>query len=133
MLSHISRKHPNQGDILSNPSSVELSAECSTSYVDPEQTAHVGELQASEPEVVESESTGEISQHSDKHSALFLLNLKEKHRLTQTSINFALSQVQQMINHIIQKLQSDVQHVVQQHLLDTNINVPDYLCVLAGA
>lgn len=53
---------------------------------------------------------------------MFLLTLKEKHKLTQVSINYALGHVKQMTSRVV----DDVHCKVRQHLLNTtNIQIPD--------
>ena len=49
-----------------------------------------------------------------KAAALFLLTLKEKYKLTQTAINFSVSQVQQMVTYALE----DMREHVQQNALD---------------
>ena len=58
-------------------------------------------------------------------AGLFLLTLKEKYRLSQTSINFALSQVKEMTNNIVQDIQYKVESEIQQYLAGTGIDAPD--------
>ena len=59
-----------------------------------------------------------------RSAALFLLTLKEKHKVTQTAIDFAVSQVSSMTDFIVQDIQSSLQHTLQEHLLDNNQLLP---------
>lgn len=61
-------------------------------------------------------------QSTSKMAALFLLTLKEEHRLTQTAVDFALGQVRQMTNYLVQDLHSNILSKLQ---LNADINVPD--------
>ena len=62
---------------------------------------------------------------TSRSAALFLLSLKEKHRLTQTCIDYTVSQVQEMVTFIIDDLKSATEHSIQQQLADTHVELPD--------
>ena len=61
----------------------------------------------------------------NKAAGLFLLTLKEQHRLTQTSMDFALSQVKIMMGEVIQEVRSKVDSELQGHLAGTGVDIPD--------
>ena len=44
----------------------------------------------------------------NKAAGLFLLTLKEKHRLTQAAVDFTLSQVKQLTKYVVEDVQSSV-------------------------
>lgn len=69
--------------------------------------------------------TSNSSSSRKKAAGIFLLTLKEQHRLTQTSVNFALSQVKLMMSNIVQDVQCKVENELQQHLASTGFSVPD--------
>ena len=65
---------------------------------------------------------GQVSSHSpefnqlEKAAALFLLCLKEQYQITQTAIDFAVTQVQQMLSFAAEDLQSNLEMYFQSHL-----------------
>ncbi len=63
--------------------------------------------------------------NGQKAAGQFLLTLKEQHRLTQTSVNFALCQVKTMMSNIVQDVQCRVENELQQHLAGTGVNIRD--------
>lgn len=62
---------------------------------------------------------------SKRMAALFLLTLKEKHRLTQSSINFAVTQVTDMFEYIAADIRSSVEGKLKESLIETGVSLPD--------
>ena len=53
---------------------------------------------------------------AQKSAALFLLTLKEKYRLTQTALNFAVGQVKHMVGFMAEDMQAAVQsEMIEMH------------------
>jgi hypothetical protein len=52
-----------------------------------------------------------------KSTALLLLTLKERHKLTQTAINFSVGQIKQMVQHVLE----DVKISVKDRLADIDM------------
>lgn len=142
MLSHISRKHEVDKDLCYNPSVVSVPNPSVTSV--PEAN---GGHEESHGDLPEDDSSGLDKENSstqgnrsigDRNSsesaALYLLTLKEKHRLTQASIDYALGHVRHMTKFIIQDIRSAVEHRAQQYFLDSDnaIQVPDFSSCFSG-
>ena len=49
-------------------------------------------------------------------AALFLLTLKEKYRLTQSALDFAVGQVKHMVGYMVEDMQSAVQSTMIENL-----------------
>ena len=60
-----------------------------------------------------------------RSAALFLLSMKEKHRLTQTCVDYTVSNVQQMVQFIVEDLHSAIESKIEQQLAGTDISMPD--------
>ena len=114
MLSHLSRKHNNQDPLQPiNPSTVyqELDMSCDSSI----STDVNGDQENIQPDFPEQmvDSTPGSNQVAglgpcNKAAGLFLLTLKEKHRLTQAAVDFTLSQVKQLTKYVVEDVQSSV-------------------------
>ena len=63
----------------------------------------------------------EIMVHLKKSAGLFLLSLKERYQLTQTAVDFAISQVQQMVSFAV----DDFYQILLSLLREQDINMPD--------
>ena len=61
----------------------------------------------------------------NKHAGLLLLTLKEKHRLAQTSVNFAVQQVQSMLEYALEDVKASVEEKLQLHCTELGIQLPD--------
>ena len=59
----------------------------------------------------------------EKAAALFLLCLKERYQLTQSAIDFAIGQVQQMLSFAV----DDIQNVLEAHLQSCPLDVSSVL------
>lgn len=57
--------------------------------------------------------------------ALFLLTLKEKHCLTQSSINFAVTQVTDMFEFIAADIKSSIEGKLKDSLNEAGVILPD--------
>ena len=58
-------------------------------------------------------------------AALFLLCLKEKHRLTQSSVNFAVTQVTDMFEFIATDIRASVEGKLKESLNEAGVSLPD--------
>lgn len=65
------------------------------------------------------------SNNAKKHAALFILALNEKHRLTQTSINFPVDQVESMVEYTISDIQASVEEKLRDYCHAMRVNMPD--------
>ena len=61
----------------------------------------------------------------EKVAALFLLCLKERYQITQTALDFAMSQVQQMVGFAIE----DVQQAVELQLQSSSVSISESFMV----
>ena len=61
----------------------------------------------------------------NKHAGLLLLTLKEKHRLAQTSVKFAVQQVQSMLEYALEDVKASVEEKLQLHCTELGIQLPD--------
>lgn len=130
MLSHLSRKHPSfkdySGALLEFSACDEAEAENCDSGSSDEADYHpgAGGCDTADLSSIDKENicpTSSRNHSSSESAALFLLTLKEKHRLTQVSVDFALGHIKQMTNCIVQ----DLQCKVEKYLGDANIQYPD--------
>ena len=62
---------------------------------------------------------------SSKYAGLLLLALKEKHRLTQSPIDFAVQQIQSMVEYTLDDVKSSVEETLQHHCSSLGIPKPD--------
>ena len=62
---------------------------------------------------------------ANRHAALLLLALKEKHRLTQTSVNFAVQQVKRMVEYTLEDVKVSIDKKLQVYCNEMNIRQPD--------
>lgn len=53
-----------------------------------------------------------------RSTAQLFLNLKEKHRLTQSAISFTIEQVQQILNHTLDDIKSSIKHEIGEVDMD---------------
>lgn len=60
-----------------------------------------------------------------RSAALFLLTLKEKYNLTQTTVDFAVSQVQQMVKYALEDLKDNVLKSAHESGYDLPMNIVD--------
>ena len=61
-----------------------------------------------------------------RSAALFLLTLKERFRATQTTVDFAVSQVNCIAKHIVEDIHSTVWSKLEEHFEDANSSlIPD--------
>ena len=61
-----------------------------------------------------------------RSAALFLLTLKERFRATQTTVDFAVSQVNCIAKHIVEDIHSTVRSKLEEHFEDANSSlIPD--------
>ena len=102
ITSHISRKHKGEGQSNSDLVQDDPFAE----DVQPVNT-HMEESSMDSPQQTCPSSDHVSNLH--KSAALFLLTLKEKHKLTQTAVNFAISQVRCMVNYALEDLKDNLQ------------------------
>ena len=75
----------------------------------------------------ENESIHPISGTSNLvHSAaLFLLSLKEHHQVTQSALDFAIGQVQQMVTFAVEDVRNNVEARLQLHSEANSAGIPD--------
>lgn len=106
MVSHLQRKHPR--------------FEVSTDDLNTNTPQEEGE---SVPQVFDDsqldpvEMVDELS--AKKSAALLLLNLKERHRLTQSAVNFTVGQIKQMMEYAFK----DIKMSIQSQLHEVHLNL----------
>ena len=78
------------------------------------------------PSLNEDETLASISENSSKkHAALLLLTLKEKHRLTQVSVDFAVHQIESMVEYTVSDIKALVEEKIREHCKAFGVDVPD--------
>ena len=120
--SHLSRKHK----IGSGDSSVTVPESTSEDVDDPftsqlndltpDLHSQLQDISAPLSEAIESVA---VDNHylTQKSAALFLLTLKERYKLTQTAINFAVTQVQNMVSFAFEDIKEHLREVFVEHNL----------------
>lgn len=112
MISHLSRKHKG------------ISLEKS---VDEEENPFVNvdddsdKIGGSDDDQHQTYPTCERRERITRSAALFLLNMKERHKLTQAAIDFAVGQVRSMVTYALQDMQASVQQAVASGASATDI------------
>lgn len=119
--SHVTRNHPGS-NLSPSPLPLRSAPEVSPLEVEESTTPDEGPF--------EIEGAMDVPLNMDENrvsrsAALFLLSMKEKHRLTQTCIDYAVSQVHQMVEFIVEDLQSSVENAIEQQLADYDVDVPN--------
>ena len=100
MKSHLSCYHHNAPDPPASNSTVDAVGHgggCSSDC--PIQEEHEEILQDQDELNLQSSDQSPEHNNAKTHAALLLLTLKEKHRLTQTSVDFAVQQIQDMVTY----------------------------------
>lgn len=137
MKSHLSRNHPNAPDpspatdsglartlqridSTGHEGDVESGGNCSTE-VGKDTTIHEYEDESHEQLL----HSGDENPKSKTHAALLLLTLKEKHRLTQTSVDFAVQQMEDMMEYTIKDMKSSVEKIVSEYCNTIGVDIPD--------
>ena len=117
---HLSRKHPNSPDPAPDPTEEE---ETSMDTVSNHGVSASPDL--CNADQTDAATVVPYTSSVNKHAALLLLTLKEKHRLTQTSINFAVQQVQSLVEHTLEDVKASVEEKLQQHSTEFGDYLPD--------
>ena len=60
-----------------------------------------------------------------RSAALFLITLKEKYALTQSAIDFAVGQVNEIVTYVAEDLKASVESALREVSLETGAEVPD--------
>ena len=151
--SHVSRKHPasephpspvpessshspSTPDVLSSMETEEEPSQCPATQSTTDELPSMEteeELLPSRASLSASPGTDEcaakVAIRSDykasRSAALFLLSMKEKYRLTQTCIDFAVSQVQEMITIVAEDLKHSIELSIQEQLSEKEVALPD--------
>ena len=120
MVSHLSRKH-RSSDVATATQPVTLQDQGDIFSPEPSTEGHADYLPV-DPLLNRSEHF-----RLRRAAALFLLTLKEKYKLTQTTIDFAVCQVQHMVSYALQ----DMKDEVQQHVARTlGAELPDLIDIM---
>ena len=117
LSSHLNRKHTN-ATIVSQQENPSVC--CNTSL------EHSNESDSSLMTTGEDVSSQNVALNggSQRMAALFLLSLKEKYHLTQSSVNFAVGQVTGMMEFIAADIRVAVEEKLRTALNDTGVNLP---------
>lgn len=113
ITTHIRRRHP-----CCNFRDLEVVTTADTSTQEGSGDELRDEDLGPESEFVSSDSGAQLLDDEDhsltaqRSAALLLLNLKERHRLTQSAINFSVGQVKQMVAHILEDVKISVKNKV---------------------
>ena len=119
--SHLQRKHRGR-DYDDRPTTSSASAN-----VEFDVGHGTAELAGHEPDLDTEMGTEEQEVNQlEKAAALFLLCLKERYQLTQSAIDFAIGQVQQMLSFAV----DDIQNVLEAHLQSCPLDASNYASVL---
>ena len=119
--SHAQRKHPNWNEELSSlPATTSQEPESAASSVQLQSTderyqldEHVASTQeevSTLPQIQVSTGPSTVSQSA----AQFLLTLKEKYRLTQAAVDFAVGLINQIVSHVCDELHRSVGGILQE-------------------
>ena len=119
ILSHISRSHGGLSQLESDSVTVYSGSDV-TNFFDNDNGSHMDELHSQEYDAIatsESSTDGIIQLPEltdmlkcERSAALFLLTLKERHRLTQVGLDFTVEQVQNIISMMTDHLKSSVKN-----------------------
>ena len=132
MKAHLSRNHPNSPDPPLFGRS--LSPAANSQDVCPEHNV-AGSSGGSPPQAEAMQDPEQFTlsagngsprhKSATTHAALLLLTLKEKHRLTQTSVDFAVQQIQDIVDYTINDIRSSVEKQVAEYCTTIGVNSPD--------
>jgi hypothetical protein len=130
--SHLNRKHPTISIVSpdQNQSSCiitsELEARLSQNDLPDLSSVNVNDtIPMLDTDELESNESVTLAGGSKRMAALFLLTMKEKHRLTQSSINFAVTQVTDMFKFIAADIKSSVEGKLKESLNEAGVSLPD--------
>ena len=123
--SHWSRRHKGRDF---GAQSVAISSSSITEDVTPDVDSDDQSAEQHDPPEALDFAGHEQLQLSRRSAGLFLLTLKERHQLTQSAVNFAVGQVQQMVAFISEDIRIAVESTLQQHYATTGVNAPDIDC-----
>ncbi len=113
ILSHIGRKHRN----------------CDFTDLEPVDTAPQQEPLVSEPDTDElGTSSSALAQcnavsSAQRSTALLILNMKERHRLTQSAVSFTIGQIKQILAHTLDDVKASIKHRICEVDIDDCFNV----------
>ena len=77
------------------------------------------------PDLCDEDEAGVVDSHDlsvNKHAGLLLLALKEKHRLTQTSVDFAVQQVKSMMEYALEDVKAMVETKLEHHCAQLGVH-----------
>lgn len=127
--SHIKRKHHSHN---LNSTSCDSGLSSATHYNDNCEEDMSQELEVSaqiHPNFEEEQPPKEPDYFAIQRAcAAMILTLKEKHRLTQTALDFFIGQVRELINCVSGDLRLKVELVIQQHYITSGLELPDLSC-----
>ena len=116
MTSHLSRKHRQVVVEDESEEAVNNSPQSSLQIISPDDNQAMDIQQHSDVDRLFNSQTGELPvacsvqrQHLQRSAALFLLTMKERYKLTQTAVDFAVNQVKNMVTYALQDMQATVQ------------------------
>ena len=109
ILAHLRRKHAS-----SDVAQLEVSTSNDDGVLPHKMTDLDAEVEAADESISENHML-----LAQRNSALLLLTLKERHRLTQSAINVSVGQLKQMVYHVLQDVKESVQERVS---VDVAIN-----------
>lgn len=117
---HLSKKHPNSPD----PAPAPVIEEEGDSPMDTS-TCDVSLLHTEFCNVEQPHTAQLQTVSANRHAGLLLLTLKEKHRLTQTSVDFAVHQIQSMIKYTLEDAKESIEQKLQLHFTQLGVQLPD--------
>ena len=129
MASHLRRKH--RGVDLDDAHSTPMMSS------EEEQSCDVVPTTVDLPELQHEEDSPELApvpakvNRLERSAALFLITLKERYEITQSALNFAVSQVQQMVSYAVEDIKESVEECLLPHLQDPSFEV--HMSELFGA
>ena len=100
----------------------------STSTVLPDHDVAISSMASPNPDLCDEDEAGVVDSHDlnvNKHAGLLLLALKEKHRLTQTSVDFAVQQVKSMMEYALEDVKAMVATKLELQCVQLGIQLPD--------
>ncbi len=126
---HATRKHPNwRNELGSHRASIQLSDDNNSVTYDPEvssfdEVTYPNECPSSDSDTAD-ESDGDTgpARSVEETAALFLLTLKEKYKLTQTALNFALGGVNQIVTGVCDSIEQSLKASIDTSTLGFNIS-----------
>jgi len=120
---HLAKTHPHSPDPAPCPVIEEEGnglMDTSTCDVSPMQDPPSKICNVEQPHAAELQTVS-----ANMHAGLLLLTLKEKHRLTQASVDFAVHQIQSMIRYTLEDAKESIEQKLQLHCTEMGVQLPD--------